>query len=356
MAIPRICFKRLPETQHNSSVWFGNARQYLTYLLIVTTVLFTGWTAMAQNSEKENIFAAVVGVRANIPPDARTATILGTERLGSGVVIDSNGLILTIGYLILEAHNTTVIGPNKEESAAEIVAYDHDSGFGLIRATNPLKVSPLRLGNSSQVEEQDNVLVVASGGRQPIIGAQVASIREFTGGWEYLLENAIFTSPPHSFHSGAALLSQDGKLIGIGSLIVNETIPNSGIPGNMFVPVDILKPVLADLLQRGRRSGPVRPWIGANTTEVANRLIVSRVSKGGPADKAGLAPGDFILGVNDSSVEGQADFYRKLWETGEAGTSVSLNVLSAGSEKLEISKIEIKTADRYHWLQLNRTY
>lgn len=327
-----------------------------TILLILSTVSLNGRMSIAQDSIQKNILDAVVGIRANIPPDARTAPILGTERLGSGVIIDSHGLILTIGYLILEAHNTTVVRPSGEEITAEVLAYDHDSGLGLIRATKPLEVPPIRLGNSSQVAELDSVLVVASGGQQAIVGARVISVREFTGGWEYLLKRAIFTSPLHSFHSGAALLSQEGKLIGIGSLAVNETIPDSGIPGNIFVPTDILKPVLADLLERGRRSGPTRPWIGANTTEVANRLIVSRVSKDGPSDKAGLTPGDFILGVNDSSIEGQADFYRKIWASGTAGVSITLNVLSTKSDKIEISKIRIKSTDRYLWLQINRTY
>ncbi len=312
--------------------------------------------SIAQTEMKKNILQAIVDLKSQVPSTARTASFLGTERIGSGVVIDSEGLILTIGYLILEAEKTEVTSPDGQAIEANIIAYDHESGFGLIRATKTLNVPPMRFGSSAELSKDTNVLVVSRAGDRPIIGAKVVSRREFTGGWEYLLENAIFTSPPHTFHSGAALVSEEGRLLGIGSLIVNNALPNAVLPGNMFVPIDLLKPILADLLEKGRREEPYRPWIGANTSEVSGRLIISRVSKDGPAEKAGLGSGDFILGVKGEVVTSQGDFYRKLWASGSAGSEIILNVLPAKSDKLRIENVTIKSVDRSDWLRLSQTY
>lgn len=322
----------------------------------IVVALIGTQASVAQTATKENILQAIINVKSQVPSTARTASFLGTERIGSGVVIDSKGLILTIGYLILEAEKTEITSPDGNAIEANIIAYDHDSGFGLIRATKAINVPPMRFGSSAELAKDTNVLVVSRGGDRPIIGAKVVSRREFTGSWEYLLENAIFTSPPHTFHSGAALVSEEGRLLGIGSLIVNNALPGAVLPGNMFVPIDILKPILGDLLEKGRREAPHRPWIGANTSEISGRLIINRVSKEGPAEKAGLGSGDFILGVEGEVVSGQADFYRKLWASGSAGSEITLNVLPAKSDKLQVESVKIKTVDRSDWLRLSQTY
>ena len=215
----------------------------------------------------------------------------------------------------------------------------------------------MRLGNSSQLFVKDQVLIAAHGGQYPVSAAQVVSRRVFTGYWEYMVEKAIFTAPPHSFHSGAALVGENGKLLGIGSLFVNDAAtPHVPLPGNMFVPVDGLKPILADLLQNGRRAGPKRPWIGANTFETNGRMFVARVSQNGPADKAGLSEGDLILGVNGSLIKNHADFYRKLWLSGEAGQIIKLNVLPKGTSELKIQELNVLSGDRYEWLKLRLSY
>lgn len=309
--------------------------------------------AIAQTNE---ILKAVVGLKAEVPSDARTATFLGTERQGTGVVIDDNGLVLTIGYLILEAAGAVVTGPDGKQYPAQVVAYDHDSGFGLIRARNPEGLVPLQLGDSSQINQGDQVLAVSQGGPQPIIAARVVSRRNFVGYWEYLVENAIFTSPPHSFHSGAALIGEDGKLLGIGSLFVNDAQGNQRpSPGNMFVPVDDLKPILADLLARGKRATAPRPWIGVNTNEVLGRVIVSRVSPSGPGDQAGIGIGDIILGVNGQPLRDQTDFYRRMWDAGAAGVTVPLDILQKGKPSLAAKRIEVQSMDRRDWLKLSPT-
>ena len=312
--------------------------------------------AGAAASDK-NLLRAVVGIEATISPDARTASILGTQRQGSGVVIDDEGLVLTIGYLILEADGALITGPSGKTVPATVVAYDFETGLGLLRLMQKLDVVPLRLGDSSQLKKRDQVIIASRGGPQPLSAAQVVSRRVFSGYWEYLLERAIFTSPPHGFHSGVALIDRDGRLLGIGSLLVNDAVaPNVPSPGNMFVPINGLKPVLADLLQSGRRSGRKRPWIGANTVEANGRLFVTRVTRNGPADKAGIKTGDLILGLGGHPIESQPDFYRRLWRSGEPGSEIDVNILPKGANDLKIRKVTVKSGDRYNWLKIKWSY
>ena len=299
------------------------------------------------------LLEAVVKVRSDIPPTARTAGSLGTEREGSGVVIDSSGLVVTIGYLILEAMSAEVMGPGGKPVNAKIIAYDHNTGFGLLRATKPLGVRPMELGDSSAVGERDEVLVVSRGEAGAVQAAFVVSRRDFAGYWEYLLENAIFAAPPHPNFGGAALIGRDGRLLGIGSLFVNDELPGHGqVPSNMFVPIDRLKPILADLLVKGRSAKPSRPWLGMFSHEVGRRILVQRVSSGGPADRAGIRPGNMIVGVAGEVVKGLADFYRKVWSRGDAGVEVPLNVLQG----LQVRDVVVRSSDRYKYLRLNPSY
>ena len=301
---------------------------------------------------------AVVGVRAVIPDDARTAGILGTQRAGSGIVIGEDGLVLTIGYLIMESISAELVlaGDSGETSVpAEYVAYDFETGFGLLRALAPLEIEPMALGDSGGLTVDSQVLVAGSSGlgQQKVIGAVVVSRREFAGYWEYLLPDAIFTAPPHLEFGGAALVGRDGRLLGVGSLIVGDAAgPERRVPGNMFVPIDALKPILSDLVAEGRSKLPRRPWLGISSEEDRGRLFVTRVSPEGPAAKAGLARDDIIMGVAGDRVAGQADFYRKVWALGAAGIEVPLTVL--GREGLR--EVTVISADRYDHLKLNPSY
>lgn len=295
----------------------------------------------------------VVQVSAHIPPDARTAAALGTERQGTGVVIDDNGLILTIGYLILEAIEVSVHGAEAEPVPARIVAYDYESGFGLVRAEQALDITPIPLGSSAGVRPAQPLIVVSRVGEFDAAGVYVVDRRDFAGYWEYLLEDAIFTAPPHSQFGGAALIDQDGRLVGIGSLIVNDAGFRGGpIPGNMFVPIDQLKPIMADLLTRGRRADPGQPWLGLFLEEHRGRVFVTRVAPGGPAEAAGIAPNDQILGIGGMPVDGLADFYRQLWRRGPAGIDVPLDLLRG----VQVSPTVVKSADRYRYLRLDPTF
>jgi serine protease Do len=303
--------------------------------------------------DAEAFFAAIVKIETHALPDARSAATLGTERAGSGVVIARDGLILTIGYLLVEADDVKIVDDRGRTLPARVVAYDHATGLGLVRPIAPLDVVPLKLGDSSKLSEADPVLIVNSGGRGDATRAYVVSRRPFSGNWEYMLDSAIFTSPPTLNWSGAALIGTDGALLGVGSLILRDaTDGDPHLPGNMFVPIETLKPILADLIKTGRRAGPARPWLGIAADEVQGRLVVARVSPEGPADIAGVQRGDIILAVGGEGVRSQAEFYRKLWARGAAGSDIPLRLLQG----IDIREVKVRSMDRLDYFRQKPTY
>jgi S1-C subfamily serine protease len=320
---------------------------------VLSLVLFAGGSVDAAQAASSDTLDGVVQIIAHVPQDARTASTLGTERQGTGVVIDDSGLVLTIGYLILEAMEIQVQGAAPEPVPARMIAYDHETGFGLVRAEQPLDLTPIPLGVSAEVQPAEPLMVVSNVGELDAAGVYVVDRRDFAGYWEYLLEDAIFTAPPHAEFGGAALLDRDGRLVGIGSLLVNHAgFRDRPIPGNMFVPIDQLKPIMGDLLSRGRRADPGRPWLGVILEEQHGRVFVTRVSPESPAAGAGIAPDDVILGVDGVQVRGLMDFYRTLWGRGQAGVEVRLDVLQG----MAVRPVTVKSGDRYRYLRLNPTY
>ena len=326
----------------------------LALLLGATLAMLASAPAPAQSPSVEELVSAVVRIKTFINPDGRTVQGLGREREGSGIVIDGNGLVLTIGYLMVEAHAAEVQLNDGRTVPAEIVGYDHETGFGLLKAIAPLKVRPLALGKSAELKERDPVLVASFGGPRMVAPVHVAAKREFAGSWEYLLDEAIFTSPPHPAWSGAALINREGKLVGVGSLIVSDaTGTREQNPGNMFVPIDRLRPILAELIAEGRAAGSSRPWLGLTTEEIRGRLLVVAVSADGPAQKAGIQRGDLIVGVtNEAPARNLPDFYRKAWAKRSAGDLVPLNVLRDN----ELKRVELKSMNRMDHLKLKSTF
>jgi S1-C subfamily serine protease len=295
--------------------------------------------------------ASVVAVRTEVPEDAYTASILGTERLGNGVVIGEDGLVLTIGYLITEAETiwlTTVTG---RTAPAHLVAYDQATGFGLVQAMGRLGAPTMPRGSTSMVEVGDPIIVAGHGGRRHALLGQLAAKREFAGHWEYVLEEALYTTPPHPQWGGTAVIGPDGLLIGIGSLLVQDGRSGSGATeGNMAVPIDLLDPILDDLLRFGRPRRPPRPWLGMYTVEGKDGLVVAGIARGGPAHRAEVHPGDQVLAVAGMPAEGLADLFRKVWAVGAAGVEIPLTLQRDGVEV----RVRLRSADRDDFLKKPR--
>ncbi|UJW84575.1 S1C family serine protease [Devosia sp. SL43] len=287
---------------------------------------------------------SVVAVRAHIPEDAFTARTLGTLREGSGVVIGDKGLVLTIGYLITEAEEVWLTTHDNRVLAAHALAYDTESGFGLVQALGDLNLPALEFGDSAKARLGD--AAVFADGQGEAVRTVIVAKQEFAGYWEYLLDEAIFTAPAHPSWGGAALIDGEGKLLGIGSLRL-QMIHNGQVTDiNMVVPINLLPPIIDDLLSRGSVDKAPRPWLGVFSAENNGDVVVMNVSDNGPAAKAGLQRGDVISDVADGKVSGLADFYRKVWETGPAGAAVPMRIVRDGREKW----VRVASADRNSFL------
>ncbi|TCR91646.1 S1C family serine protease [Rhizobium sp. BK376] len=293
----------------------------------------------------DTVLRSIVALRASVPEDAFTASALGTEREGSGVVIRENGLVLTIGYLITEATEVWLTRHDGKVIPAHPFAYDQETGFGLVQALGDLDVPALQFGDSTKADVGDDV-VLADGIGQ-FVEANIVARQEFAGYWEYLLDEAIFTAPAHPSWGGAALIGSDGKLLGIGSLRL-QMVQNQEVADiNMVVPINLLLPILDDLLNRGQIDKPPRPWLGAFSAESNGEVVVMSVAEGSPAAQAGLRQGDVISEIRDGEVDGLADFYRKVWKSGPAGAEIPMRILRDGRE----AWLRVKSADRNSFLK-----
>ena len=290
---------------------------------------------------------SVVLLRAEIPEDAFTAPLLGTERAGNGVVIRDDGLVLTIGYLITEA-SVIWLATNKGVVVGGFpLAYDQASGFGLVQPLGKLGVRAIERGAAGSMRIGENVVVAGHGGRAHALKATVFAKREFAGYWEYVLDEAVFTAPAHPQWGGAALIGADGRLAAIGSLLVQEKIDAGTIQGNMLVPIELLEPILDDMVKTGRAARAPRPWLGMYTTEAGSRMVIAGLAPGGPAERAGVQVGDAVLEVAGEKPSGLADLWRKVWRLGPAGAVVPLKVARNG----KISELRLTSADRSSFLK-----
>ncbi len=303
--------------------------------------------------DAEDVLAAVVRIKMTAIPSARSNATLGPNREGTGVVIDERGHVVTIGYIVIEAESIEITTQDGRTVPATLAGYDHASGFALLRSGVPLGVKPMPMGQAADVAQREPVMVLPAGGREAASLAYVVAKRKFAASWEYLLDTAIFTSPPTPQWAGAALVSREGKLVGIGSLFVRETFDGgSQAPGNMFVPIDLLKPILGDLIEKGRRSGPGRPWMGLATEELHGHLLVTRVSPDGPADKAGIRSGDIVLGVGADPVKSHEELYRKVWGLGAAGVEVPLKILQG----VDARELKLRSIYRFQYFKEKPVY
>jgi S1-C subfamily serine protease len=295
----------------------------------------------------DHVLDAVVGLSASIPPDAFTAPVLGTERAGHGVVI-RDGVVLTIGYLITEATSVWLASRDGRLIPGDPIGYDHETGFGLVQALGRLGLPALPLGRAALTPVGSKALVGAAGGRARSLTARVVARHEFAGYWEYLLEDALFTAPAHPFWGGTSLIAPGGELIGIGSLHLERAVRGGGAePINMMVPIDLLPPILGDLMAFGRPQRPPRPWLGLFTSDLGDNLTVIGVAERGPAAQAGVQIGDAVLGVGEETVSSLAELFRQVWALGEAGVEVPLRLWRDGN----VLDVRVHSADRDSFLR-----
>jgi S1-C subfamily serine protease len=295
----------------------------------------------------EAMSRSVVTLRADVPDDAFTAPILGSQRTGNGVVINSDGLILTIGYLVTEATDVWLTTSDGRELAAHPLAYDQVTGFGLVMPLQKTGIAPIPMGSSAELKAGDEAVVVSSPEFSKPQQVRIFARREFAGAWEYLIDDAIFATPAHPHWSGSALVDGGGKLVGLGSLLVRELTAGEEINANMFVPIDLLKPILEELSTRGHASRLPRPWLGVYAAEMTGKIYVTGVAEGSPAHLADIREGDLITRVADHEVATLPDFYRRLWAVGPAGTGVPLTAIRGGMRL----HLNVRSVDRVDLLK-----
>jgi S1-C subfamily serine protease len=301
----------------------------------------------------KNALSAVVALRTHVPEDAYTASILGDERAGNGILINASGLVLTIGYLVTEAETIWITGNDGQVVAGCVQGYDQETGFGLIQALGKLDLPHLDLGDSEAVSEGDRVVFAGHGGTQGAVVAEVIGVREFAGYWEYLLDEAVFTAPAHPNWGGGAVINENGQLVAVGSLFVQQSGDGEQpVDGNMAVPINLLKPILDDLLSRGSACRKPRPWLGLFGTEIEDHLMVAALSEDGPADQADVNVGDILVKVAGRSVDTLADFFRQVWSLGPAGIDVPITINRDG----ETFELTLESIDRNSLLKSPRLH
>lgn len=297
--------------------------------------------------------ASVFALHAEVPEDAFTAQTLGTERQGNGVLLDRDGLVLTIGYLITEATDVTLASVSGKVTHADVVGFDQETGFGLVRAHSIEDAQPIRRGSTIPLATGETLVVGGHGGLKHALATRLVSKREFAGYWEYLLDEALFTAPPHPAWSGAALIGPDGRLVGTGSLLVQDAAPGPrAVPGNMFVPIDLLEPIIDDIVAMGRTRKPPRPWLGLFATDMSDQLTVAGLVRGGPAHTADIQVGDHVVRVGERAVTSLPVFFRSIWASGRAGVDINLTLV----RERRTLHLSVKSGNRADYLKLPKRH
>jgi len=295
----------------------------------------------------DTTLASVVKITSNVPEDAFSAKTLGTSREGSAISINDSGILLTIGYLVVDSDSIFLHLKNGHTIESTLIAYHHESGLALIQALSKIDMPFITQGNKDNLKKGDSVIIAASGGIDKSISGTVVDRRQFAGSWEYMIDNAIFTKPFHPEWSGTALINEDGHLSGVGSLWLNDAEKvDDDSPGNMFVPIDLLTPIYEDLLAHGQAKEPHRPWLGIYVAENMENLFVSGVTLKGPASIAGINPGDILTAVNGQQIDSLQRLYKVLWSQGNAGVELILTIIRESTE-LDIS---VKSDSRYNFI------
>jgi len=296
----------------------------------------------------DHTLSAIVGVRAHIPDDGYTASVLGTDRAGSGIVIDSAGVVLTVGYLILEAETIWLTTLDGRAVPGHALAYDGETGFGLVQALGRLDLPALEFGDSGELAIGEATILAAAGGRAHAVRTRLVGRQYFAGYWEYLLEDALYTAPHNPNWGGAGLIDGKGRLVGVGSLALQQRVADDrSLNLNMVVPIDLVKPILDSLRRLGRSDRPPRPWLGLYVGEEEEAVVVHGLADKGPAETAGIRLGDRILAVGETPVGDLRDLWHGIWAVGAAGATIQLHIARAAKTRI----VDIPSADRAKFLR-----
>jgi len=326
-------------------------KYFFISLFFVSSIVFADQSSITKD-KIQNFYNAVVSIDSIVPDEARTSKSLGTVRQGSGVIIDQNN-ILTIGYIVIEASEIIIGLPDGKKIPGKLTGYDHSSGFGIVSPIIKTSLTPLKIGDSNKIELDDNLLILPSPNKGVGSVVKMVSRRPFIGWWEYLLENPIYTLPMNDSWAGSPLINHKGEILGIGSLFVADAaLPGTLSPGNMFVPINLLRPILKDLIKYGRPKSGMKPYLGISTNDSNGEIIVTRVSKDGPSDKAGIRKNDIIKSVNGKQVNNIENFYRTIWNSGKIGVKIQLEIIR-DKKKLNF---KVKSVDRMDYFIKNKSY
>ncbi len=320
--------------------------------LFSSTTLLSAPKKFTTEEDFKEIYQSIVKIESIIPEDARTAKTLGTERLGNGVIIHNN-YILTIGYLVAEAETINITMPNGGKVPGELVGYDHATGFGILKTVLPKKLTGLAIGNSDQISKEEKLFVLPSLSAGMPSVANMVSRRSFAGWWEYFLDKPIYTYPMNNSFAGTPLVNEYGEIVGIGSLYVADAVlPGVVSPGNLFVPINELKPILDDLINNGKRTKNIKPYMGLTSDDSLGVVKITRVNENGPAAKAGFLENDTILTVNKKNISNIEDFYKTVWSLGGPGSKLTFQI-QRGETKMDL---ELTTMDRNDFLSKPKYY
>ena len=315
---------------------------FFIFLISTTGISLSEQKKITSEEDVRKIYQSVVKIDSIVPADARTANSLGTIRGGNGIVIDDKH-ILTIGYIVVEAETITITLPNGGVVPAELAGYDHTTGFGILKTILPSKLTPLQIGNSDKLNKEDLLYVLPYLTEGAPSAVKMVSRRSFTGWWEYFLDKPIYTHPMNTSFAGSALINEFGELLGIGSLYVSDAAAEGvPMPGNLFVPINDLKPILNDLIVNGKRTADVKPYMGLTSNDDTGKVMVTRVNDDGPAAKAGFKENDIILKVNKINIQDTEKFYKTVWSQGGPGTLLDFEI----ERNNQIISLKLITMDR----------
>jgi serine protease Do len=289
-----------------------------------------------------SLLPATVDLHVTIPENHPSSRNLGSERVGSGTLVNPDGYILTVHYVTVGATAITVTMPDGEQYPGQLAGQDQETGLALVKI--PAQELPfVKLAAPDSVTLGQPVVMIASSGQtgRRVSGGYVTSLECYDGHWEYMLEKTIRVSSLNPGFGGGTLANFRGELVGIVSLNLYEVGKFT-----LAIPADYYRKYETELKQYGQvRSRPSHPWIGFYPQPMAGHVVVGGVVPGGPAEKFGFKEGDIILSVEKKEIRSRPELYREMWKK-RPGETISFKILRE-EQSFELEVIGGDRADRY---------